>query len=810
MPKIKNLVSGQVFSLEPGNAFVVGRSPDADLPLRDVYCSRRQFSIQVSPDGECSLLPLSTTSVTYCEDLAIHDEVRLDRDVQIRAGKSRFQFTLGDPDLPSSLPPTVEPENRTPGGTLPERETQDRSVPPIEAPAGVQTVTGGGAGPFSSERMQESFGREPIRIVNQAVIGRDPKQADIVLPHVQVSRRHAQIVLHRDGAIVTDLDSSGGTFVNGRALNGAARINNGDRIGIGPYQFIFDHGYLASAIRQSQPQLVARELTKRVQDRSTGKAKTILDGVSVVIESGQFVCLLGPAGCGKSTLLAALSGRAPADVGSVLLNGRDLVQEFEQLKYDLALVPQRDCLHRNLTVRQALRYTAKLRLPSDTGRQELESVVHRAIDSVALTAHAETRIADLSGGQTKRTSLAMELIANPSVIFLDEVTSGLDEQSDRETMELFRQLAEAGKTLVCVTHNLSNVQHTCHRVVVLAESGSLAFVGTPEEALTYFDIDRIGDIYAKLKTQPAPQWRTQFALSDIYAERVGALLARSPYQPVSISPPSGDGRRGDWKSVIRQTMILMSRYCKLLSTDRQAIVATVGQCLLVAVLIAMVFGDVTVTDQTDPRLGMQVQASRSASLLFISAISCFWFGCNNASKEFVKDRAIYLKEFHAGLDSIAYFVSRLLPLWVISISQAMLMYAIVASWCHPPTSGFTALVMGVIAGVGVTLGLAISAMAQSEDVATVVVPMALIPQIILSEGIKPLEGISQWVAEIGVSLYWGFGLLRSDLKDDLVPLLESPPTSQFLSFLVLFGHAIVFSLLTLISLRQTGLRRVLR
>ena len=89
--------------------------------------------------------------------------------------------------------------------------------------------------------------------------------------------------------------------------------------------------------------------------------------------------------------------------------------------------------------------------------------------------------------------MANEILCKPSLLFLDEVTSGLDEQTDREMMNLFRSLADAGKTVVCITHSLANVERTCHLVVILGNGGKLVFVGKPAEALQYFGIDRLGD-----------------------------------------------------------------------------------------------------------------------------------------------------------------------------------------------------------------------------------------------------------------------------------------------------------------------------
>ena len=101
---------------------------------------------------------------------------------------------------------------------------------------------------------------------------------------------------------------------------------------------------------------------------------------------------------------------------------------------------------------------------------------------VGLTQRRATLIRHLSGGQVKRASLAKEMICKPTLLFLDEVTSGLDEQTDRDMMDLFRQVADDGKTVVCITHNLANVEATCHLVAILTEGGRLAFFGPPEAA----------------------------------------------------------------------------------------------------------------------------------------------------------------------------------------------------------------------------------------------------------------------------------------------------------------------------------------
>jgi ABC transport system ATP-binding/permease protein len=770
MPKLKDLHSGRSYPLPGGTTFRVGRSRDADLPVRDISCSRKQFSLVVAHDLTCQLLPHATNSPTFCEGIAIHDPVVLDREVEITAGNSKFLFLLDDSSE----------------GVLPSGQ--------------VATVVG------PADAQHENLEGKPIRIEAEAIIGRDPEQANILLPHVQVSRRHARIKLHRDGAILTDLDSSGGTFHNGRRLSLPIRVENGDTIGIGPYQLTYESGYLVGRSREENVQLTARGLTRTVAERGSNQRKTILNDVSLVIRPHEFVCLLGPAGCGKSTLLSALSGRHPAERGSVSLNGSDLYRDFEYLKQDLAVVPQRDLLHRGLTVEDSLRYSARLRLPHDTAPQEVQQVVEETMRQVGLIAQRHTQIAHLSGGQTKRASLATELVASPSLIFLDEVTSGLDEQSDREMMQLFRHLADQGKTLVCITHNLAGVERNCHLLVILSPGGSLAFVGSPREALQYFDVQRLGDIYEQLAQKSAAEWQQAFLQHSAYDRYVGARLASEPRLPArTVSEQSPAPARHLRQADLHQIPVLLSRYCQLMWADRVALAATLGQCLLVAALLIMVFGNVTDTGQTAPGMDQLYQAGYCSSLLFIAAVSCLWFGCNNAAKEMVKEREIFLKEHRVGVNLAGYYVSKLIPLSALSMLQACLLYGGIAFFCQLPGGGPAgAATLALLSVVGVTLGLAISAVAKSEELATAMVPAVLIPQIILSSGLRPLEGIGEKLAQLAVSTYWGFGVLLSQLPDTLQPYLDAAATGVGISLVALLGHALLFLVIALVGLGRSA------
>ncbi len=348
------------------------------------------------------------------------------------------------------------------------------------------------------------------------IIGRNAGVVKYLLDHPHVSGLHASLVVDGGRVVLADLGSSNGTYVNGQRLSRPTTLKPGDRIDIGPFSLRFDGSALISRSRSNNIELTARGLKRVVQDRTTGQPLNLLDHINLVVRPREFVCILGPSGSGKSTLLAILSGRNPPDAGMVALNGEDLYAHFEALKEDIAVVPQKDVLHDSLPVGKALRYTAELRLPSDTSRDEVEASVSDILDVVGLAKRRDMLIRHLSGGQVKRASLANELVARPSLLFLDEVTSGLDEQTDREVMELFREVANGGKTVVCITHSLANVEATCHLVVILTEGGHLAFIGTPDEAKAYFQIARLGDVYRKLAEDHPEGWHKRFRSSTYF------------------------------------------------------------------------------------------------------------------------------------------------------------------------------------------------------------------------------------------------------------------------------------------------------
>jgi ABC transport system ATP-binding/permease protein len=397
----------------------IGRDPLCRIVVDDPRVSREHVEVEYLPDG-WRLRDLGSRNGTYAAGVRV-DELDLARPCQVR---------LGAADGPSV---TLRPEP-VGAGTLPMT---------VAAAAGPAPAGSAASGPrFEAGRMPSAT----YRAAQRTRIGRAPDN-DIVLDDLQVSRYHAELLGTPGGLKLVDLGTHNGTFVNGRRLS-EADLREGDLLSFGRHQLVVDGTQLREYVDTGRVSLNADGLGVTVSG-----GKRLLDNVSFALGECSLLAVVGPSGAGKSTLLGALTGYRPANEGAVSYQGRDLYAEYDDLRQRIGLVPQDDILHSALTVRRALRYAAALRFGSDVTAVERERRIEEVIAQLGLASQADQRIDTLSGGQRKRTSVALELLTEPSLLFLDEPTSGLDPALDRDVMVSLRDLADRGRTVVVVTHS---------------------------------------------------------------------------------------------------------------------------------------------------------------------------------------------------------------------------------------------------------------------------------------------------------------------------------------------------------------------
>lgn len=259
----------------------------------------------------------------------------------------------------------------------------------------------------------------------------------------------------------------------------------------------------------------------------------ILRNINLSLKGGELVALLGPSGSGKSTLLNALTGFRPGK-GRVHLCGHDLYEEIDTLKTLIGFVPQDDIIHKTLSVEKTIDYSARLRLPH-LCRAERKETVAAVLDAVELTERRGVRVKSLSGGQRKRVSVAVELLAQPPLLFLDEPTSGLDPALEEKTMQLFRSLTGQGRLTVVTTHVLASLDIV--DLVLILSKGHLVYVGTPGQAPEFFGVADIPSIYRVLGQTSPREWATKLEGSAQYRSLVLDRLATpAPTLPVAVLP----------------------------------------------------------------------------------------------------------------------------------------------------------------------------------------------------------------------------------------------------------------------------------
>ncbi|MEK7431553.1 MAG: ABC transporter ATP-binding protein [Cyanobacteriota bacterium] len=247
--------------------------------------------------------------------------------------------------------------------------------------------------------------------------------------------------------------------------------------------------------------------------------KTILSGnINFTILPNEIIGLLGPSGSGKSTLLKSCCGLIKPSHGNILLNSKSLYQNISDLRNKIGYVPQDDIIHQDLTVEKAVYYSAKLRLPNTYPDEKIKALSSKVISQVGLQERANLKIKKLSGGQRKRASIAVELLSEPSLLFLDEPTSGQDPQLEESLMKLFKDIANLGTTIIITTHAMASIEML--DLVIIIQSGSMVYFGKPVDLLEFFDTKSYEGVFKNLAKEKKEFWQKKYVASDHFKKYV--------------------------------------------------------------------------------------------------------------------------------------------------------------------------------------------------------------------------------------------------------------------------------------------------
>lgn len=667
---------------------------------------------------------------------------------------------------PVTPPPTHYPSQAQPAARPPASGAMPTQMGPTAIPPRTPTNSGGDGNLATSMLKILRPGRAPEVPAGGIKIGRATDN-EIVIPDVLASRHHATLVPAAGGAEIIDHRSINGTFVNGQRVE-QATLREGDVVTIGNVDLVFTGGTLA---RRSETQAATRTggLEVRGLTWTIENNKTLLNNISIDARPGTLTAVIGPSGAGKSTFAKQVAGLTHPTSGRVTFEGHDIHAEYASLRSRIGMVPQDDVVHGQLTVRQALMYAAELRLPPDTTKEDRENVVMQVLEELEMTKHLDTRVDKLSGGQRKRASVALELLTGPSLLILDEPTSGLDPALDRQVMTMLRQLADAGRVVLVVTHSLTYLD-VCDQVLLLAPGGKTAFYGPPSQIGPQLGTTNWADIFSTVAGDPDEAGKR-------YIERTGPApeAEASTEEPADLGKPAKTSFRRQFSTIGRRQM-------RLIVSDRGYFVFLALLPFIMGVLSLSVPGTVGF-GVPDP---MGDAPNEPGQILVLLNVGAIFMGTALTVRDLIGERAIFRREQAVGLSTTAYLLAKVCIYAVFAIVQSSIVTAIAVLGKGGPTQGSVSflpptaelfVVMGATTVTAAMVGLALSAMAKSAEQIMPLLVVAVMSQLVFSGGMIPvtdrlvLDQLS-WITPAR----WGFAASASTV--DLIHLVPGPLTPK--------------------------------
>ncbi|MGF2946673.1 FHA domain-containing protein [Mycobacterium sp. Lab-001] len=676
----------------------------------------------------------------------------------------------------------AKPPSRHPGSAHhvgptsgPHQGPQIYRPPPMPVPAtasdGPRAVETGriGADPTniatSMMRILRAGRSAPESVPGAIKIGR-ANDNDIVIPEVLASRHHATLVPTDRGTEIHDNRSINGTFVNGARVD-SALLHDGDVVTIGNIDLVFAGGALVRNDRTATATptggLDVRGVTWTIENN-----KTLLDNISMGAHPGTLTAVIGPSGAGKSTFARLVAGYTHPTTGTVTFEGHNVHAEYASLRSRIGMVPQDDVVHGQLTVHQALMYAAELRLPPDTTTADRAQVVARVLEELEMTQHLQTRVDKLSGGQRKRASVALELLTGPSLLILDEPTSGLDPALDRQVMTMLRQLADAGRVVLVVTHSLTYLD-VCDQVLLLAPGGKTAFSGPPTQIGPAMGTTNWADIFSAVSNDPD-------GARARYLARTGPPPPPPPAEkPAELGDPSHT-------SLVQQFSTIARRQMRLIISDR-------GYFAFLAVL-PFIMGALSMSVPGSVGFGvpnpMGAAPDEPGQILVLLNVGAVFMGTALTIRDLIGERPIFLREQAVGLSTSAYLLAKVCVYTVFAVIQSAIVTVIVLIGKGGPTQGAVALGhpgFELFVDVALTciasamLGLALSGVAKSNEQIMPLLVVAVMSQLVFSGGMIPVTdriGLDQmsWATPAR----WGFAASASTA--DLLKLEPGPVTPK--------------------------------
>jgi ABC-type multidrug transport system ATPase subunit len=583
-------------------------------------------------------------------------------------------------------------------------------------------------------------------------IGRSPV-CDIVLLDPLVQELHASLSKEGGQWMIRSESEHRPVWANGKPVR-SYPLEEKDSVYIGPIELrmeglsIFLHSHRQLSV------LSVNELQRKIG------MIPLLEDISFRVFSGEVIALVGPSGAGKTTLLNAINATAPADSGQVLFDGRDFHRQLSLDRSLIGIVPQDDLVLPELTVEESLYYSGRLRLPISSTVEDIQKEVERVLEELDIVHIRNQRIGDainrgISGGQRKRVNLGQELISRSTqILFLDEPTSGLDPRASQDIVRLARALADRGRIVFLVTHDLTDqIMKQVDNLLVLERGGKLAFFGSEEIAQRFFQVDSTDQMFRKLGSDDST-WPEKYKETPLFGIREQATASFSSEKSTPVITKSPEIR-----VFFRHVQTLFSRYLKVKMRDRMGVLVTLLQPMFRVMVMSLVFrhqGD----NGTD--------FVPTQTMIFMMSLACMWFGMSAAVRELITDQVIFVRERRIGVGIFPYILSKTLVLGLMTCLQVVLMSGTLYWIFSLGEYGFTVqalcYVSTITAWLGMSVGLCVSSLWKSSEAAVGTIPLILIPQIAFSTimyGLRDMTPLAKFCSGLIFQRYTFDAFLKS-------------------------------------------------
>lgn len=520
-----------------------------------------------------------------------------------------------------------------------------------------------------------------------------------------------------------------------------------------------------------------------------------LQGISISEGHGRLVGIMGASGAGKTTLLNVLSGIDAPSKGSVLINGVNLHTEKEKLKGVIGLIPQDDLLIEELTVFENLYYNAKLCF-KDKNEEEITKLVDDTLANLGLYDRKNLKVGSplkktISGGQRKRLNIALELIREPSILFVDEPTSGLSSRDSENVMDLLRELTLKGKLIFVVIHQpSSDIYKMFDRMVILDTGGYMIYYGNPVEAVMYFKrmdaqinsevgecptcgnvnpellfniieahvVDEFGNYTDTRKVSPE-KWETNYK-NNFQHEEV-KVIKENPPQNLNIP---------NW---FKQLKIYSIRDLLSKISNTQYVALNLLEAPVLGFILSYI---IRYIEDPNSKIYVFRENENIHIYIFMALIVALFLGLMVSAEEIVKDRKILKREKFLNLSKSSYLVSKIIILFMISAIQSFLFVIIANNILGIRGMTFTYwFALFSTAAMANILGLNISSTFDSAVTIYILIPLIMIPMMILSGAMFSFDKLNRtvgrvdkvpFIAEIMVTKWSYEALMVKQFKDN--------------------------------------------